>query len=232
LGLGGAFHDVSFQARQGEILGITGLQGSGRGGLTRALFGAPPAESGEILIDGKKIRLRGPGDAIAAGIGYVPEDRQEFGLFDDLDVRSNLGILQLGKLSRAGLLSRRRLTGLTLEMQAKLRIRLSAPDAPISSLSGGNQQKVLIGRWLALGPAVLVMNEPTRGVDVGAKEEICRLLRDVARAGCCLMVASSDLDELLRLADRILVMAGGKVTREFSRSQASKAELIQAIGTP
>jgi ABC-type sugar transport system ATPase subunit len=232
LGLGGAFHDVSFQARQGEILGITGLQGSGRGGLTRALFGAPPAESGEILIDGKKIRMRAPGDAIAAGIGYVPEDRQEFGLFDDLDVRSNLGILQLGKLSRAGLLSRRRLTGLTLEMQAKLRIRLSAPDAPISSLSGGNQQKVLIGRWLALGPAVLVMNEPTRGVDVGAKEEICRLLRDVARAGCCLMVASSDLDELLRLADRILVMAGGKVTREFSRSQASKAELIQAIGTP
>jgi ABC-type sugar transport system ATPase subunit len=231
LGRRGAFHDVSFQVCAREILGITGLQGSGRGAVARALFGAPPAETGEILLDGKKIFIRRPGEAIAAGIGYVPEDRQELGLFDDLDVRLNLGILRLRELSRSGLISRRRLTALTLEMQARLGIRLPAPDAPITSLSGGNQQKVLIGRWLALGPGVLVMNEPTRGVDVGAKEEICRLLRHVADTGCCLVVASSDLDELLRLADRILVIAGGTLTREFSGGQASKAELIHAVGT-
>jgi ABC-type sugar transport system ATPase subunit len=215
----------------GEIVGITGLQGSGRSAVARALFGAPPAESGEIFVDGKRVRVETPRDAMRAGIAYVPEDRQELGLFDDLDVQCNLGILRLDEFAKAGMLQRKRLAAWTQEMQTKLLIDLPAPDAPITSLSGGNQQKVLIARWLAVQPKVLVLNEPTRGVDIGAKDEICRLLRGLAENGGCLVVVSSDLDEVLRLSDRVLVMAGGRVSREFSRSQVNKAQLIEAVGS-
>lgn len=224
------FRDVSFRLQTGEILGITGLQGSGRSAVARALFGAPPAGSGRILLDGNEISLRSVKEAMRCGIGYVPEDRQALGLFDDLDVRSNLGILRLDSMSHFGLLRFRCLRALTLDLQAKLQIKCGSPEAPIRSLSGGNQQKVLIARWLAANPEVLVMNEPTRGVDIGAKDEICRLIRALASEGYSFVVSSSDLDELIRLADRVLVMNGGRLAAEFSRGTFGKEDLIHTAG--
>jgi ABC-type sugar transport system ATPase subunit len=224
------FGDVSFCVRAGEILGITGLQGSGRSAVARALFGAPPAEAGEILLNGKAVVIRNTAEAIRSGIGYVPEERQSLGLFHDLDVQSNLGILRVDSIARFGLLARRHLSELALQMRSKLQIKFSAPDASIGSLSGGNQQKVLIGRWLAAGPELLIMNEPTAGVDVGAKDEICRFIRGLAAEGCSFIVSSCDLDELIRLADRILVMKGGQIAAEFPGDTVQKSELIHAAG--
>jgi rhamnose transport system ATP-binding protein len=160
----------------------------------------------------------------------VPEDRRELGLFDDLDVQSNLGISVVDSMTRSGLLRFDRLQRLALKMQSRLQIKFDQPAAPIGSLSGGNQQKVLIGRWLAVQPRVLVMNEPTRGVDIGAKDEICRFIRGLAAEGCSFIVASSDLDELMRLADRVLVMNSGRVTGEFSRAGLRREDLIHAAG--
>jgi ABC-type sugar transport system ATPase subunit len=211
-------------------VGITGLQGSGRTAVARALFGAPPADGGEIRLDGESILIRRPADAIANRIGYVPEERQTLGLFDDLDVKSNLGILRRHSLSRLGLLSRVRLRELAFRMQNKLQIKFPGLESRISSLSGGNQQKVLIGRWLLLEPEVLVMNEPTSGVDVGSKNEICRLIRSLAAEGYSFVISSSDLDELMQLADRILVMNSGRITARFSRGATQKKDLIHAVG--
>lgn len=227
----GHFAGVSFTLRQGEILAVTGLQGSGRSAVAKALFASPPAGSGEILLNGNPVRLDSPKAAIRAGIGYLPEDRKTLGLFDDLDIASNLGILRLNALTQRGWLRPRRLTGLALEMQRKVPVKMSDPAAPIGSLSGGNQQKVLISRWLSIRPRVLVMNEPTRGVDIGAKDEICQLLCRLADEGCSFLISSSDLDEILRLADRILVMRRGRIAAEFSRSEASKEKLVHAAGS-
>jgi rhamnose transport system ATP-binding protein len=207
-----------------------GLQGSGRSEVARALFGAPPADEGEVRLNGKRILLRRPQDAIQAGIGYVPEDRKTLGLFDDLDVTRNLAISSLGRTTKRGLLSRRMLLRLFSQMQQQVQLKVPGWRASINALSGGNQQKLLISRWLAVQPRVLVMNEPTRGVDVGAKDEIWRLLKGLAREGCSLLIATSDVDELLALADRILVMNGGRLTAEFSRLAVDKQTLIHAAG--
>jgi ABC-type sugar transport system ATPase subunit len=230
LSRGREFREVSFKLNSGEVLGITGLQGSGRSAVARALFGAPPAGAGEILLNGKEVLIRSVADAIRNGIGYVPEDRQSLGLFDDLDVGANLGILRLDSMSGMGLLPSGRLRQLALAMQQKLQIKFASSEDPIRSLSGGNQQKVLIARWLTTRPKVLVMNEPTRGVDIGAKYEICRFIRNLAAKGCSFVVSSSDFDELTRLADRVLVMNRGRITREFLRDALRKEDLIHAAG--
>ena len=211
-------------------MGLTGLQGSGRSELARALFGAPPAEQGELRLDGRRIDLRRPADAIRAGIGYVPEDRKMLGLFDDLDICRNLGMARLDEMSRWGLLSQGKLSALAETMQRRVGIKVSSWTAPVTTLSGGNQQKLLISRWLAMEPRILVMNEPTRGVDVGAKDEIWGLLRNLARQGGSLFIASTDVDELLAVADRVLVMSNGRLTGEYTRASASKAALIRAAG--
>jgi ABC-type sugar transport system ATPase subunit len=212
----------------GEIVGVTGLQGSGRADLARALFAAPPADRGAVLVNGKEIHLTRPRDAIAAGIGLVPEDRNTLGLFDDLDIQHNLGLCRMESLATAGWLHRRRLRDLALGLRDQLQIKMSHPAAPVSSLSGGNQQKVLIARWLAIEPRILVMSEPTRGVDVGAKHEIGNLILELADDGLSFVLCTSDLDELLRLADRILVLHAGRIGAEFRRGAATRADLIHA----
>lgn len=232
LGRSGAFEAVSFRVMPGEIFGVTGLQGSGRDELARALFAAPPAESGTLLVDGREVRLRCPRDAMSAGIGFVPEDRKTLGLFDDLDIQSNLGLCHLKNLATAGWLHRGRLRGLADDLRRRLQIKMTHPAAPITSLSGGNQQKVLIARWLAIQPQILVMSEPTRGVDIGAKEEIGNLILRHAARGLSFVLCSSDLDELLRLADRILVLHAGRVVDEFSRGTVNRAGLIHASAGP
>jgi rhamnose transport system ATP-binding protein len=228
LGRKGRFHDLSFQVMPGEIVGVTGLQGSGRNELARALFAAPPADSGTIRIHDTETRWLRPSDAMAAGIGFVPEDRNTLGLFDDLDIQHNLGICRLQPLATSGWLHRGRLRELAESLQRQLQIKMTHPAAPITTLSGGNQQKVLIARWLATKPQLLVMSEPTRGVDVGAKEEIGKLILRLADHGLAFILCSSDLDELLRLADRILVLHAGQFTAEFRRGAATRADLIHA----
>jgi ribose transport system ATP-binding protein len=160
----------------------------------------------------------------------VPEDRKEVGLFENLNIEKNLGIVWLLIHSRFGLLGRRLLRDLVNDMQARLQIKLSTPDDPIGTLSGGNQQKVLIARWLAIDPKLLVMNEPTRGVDIGAKDEITRLIRRLAGEGCSFVIASSEFDELCEIADRILVMNGGRIVAELAREEVTKQKLIHATG--
>ena len=228
LSLPGEFEEVSFALRRGEILGLSGLAGSGRSALARALFGAPPARSGQILVGGLARRIARPAAAVAAGIGYIPEDRQALGIFDDLDVKYNLCMAGIDRFSRRGLLDKRNLRRITSGLRDSLSIKMRSVDAPIRSLSGGNQQKILISRWLALKPSILVMNEPTRGVDVGAKQEITELILRLAGEGYTFVISSSELEELLALCDRILVFNRGRVAREFRGAEATKDHLILA----
>jgi ABC-type sugar transport system ATPase subunit len=226
LTLPGAFRDVSFRLRRGEILGVAGLQGSGRAALVRSLFGAPPAAGGAIRIEGQPVVIRRPAQAIAAGIGFVPEDRKTLGLFDELDVKLNVCMAGLDGLARHGWIDRGRLRQVAGRMRDGLHIKASSVDAPVRALSGGNQQKVLISRWLALRPRILVLNEPTRGVDVGAKREIVDLVVALAAEGCSVVVSSSELEELLQLANRILVMNRGRVVAELEGAAATKDRII------
>lgn len=229
--LPGAFEDVSFMLGRGEILGVAGLQGSGRAAVVRSLFGAPPAARGEIRVDGVPVRIGRPQDAIRAGIGLVPEDRQTLGLFDDMDVKSNICMAGLNGLSRRGFLDVAGLRRVAGKMRDELSIKVESVDAPVRSLSGGNQQKVLISRWLALHPRVLLLLEPTRGVDVGSKQEIVDLVLALAAEGCSCVVASTELDELLEVSTRILVMNRGRVAGELDGSTATKDQVILAATT-
>jgi ABC-type sugar transport system ATPase subunit len=231
LSLPGEFEEVSFRLGNGEILGVAGLQGSGRSALVRALFGAPPPARGQLCIDGEPVRIDGPVAAMAAGIGFVPEDRKTLGIFDDLDLKLNLCMAGIGRFSRGGWLETRSLRRAAETMRDRLSIKAQSVDAPITSLSGGNQQKVLISRWLALKPRILLLNEPTRGVDVGAKQEITELIRTLADEGITFIISSSELEELLLLSDRILVMCRGRVAREFAAGEAAKEQLILAATT-
>jgi ABC-type sugar transport system ATPase subunit len=231
LGLPGEFRDVSFRLQRGEIIGIAGLQGSGRSALARALFGAPPAATGEVVVEGRRVALATPAHAMAAGIGYVPEDRKALGIFHDMDVKVNVCMAGIDRYSRRGLLDAQSLRRTAGQMRDDLSIKMQSVDAPIRSLSGGNQQKVLISRWLALKPSILVMSEPTRGVDVGAKKEIVDLILGLSAEGSTFVVSSSELDELILLCNRILVMNRGRVSQELVAGEATKDKLILAATT-
>ncbi len=225
------FEDVSFAIARGEIVGITGLQGSGHSALVRSLFGSPPLDSGQLWINGEKASIRSPQDAMRHEIGYVPEDRKLLGLFFALDIKKNLGLAKLGELAPHGLIAENQLRALAQRMAGQLHIVMSSVNAPMTSLSGGNQQKVLIGRWLALQPRLLIMHEPTRGVDIGSKEEIRRLTVQLADEGYAFLVASSDIDELLAISDRVLVMYRGRLVAEYAHSEATKQKVILAATT-
>jgi len=231
LGLPGEFQDVSFRLQRGEILGIAGLQGSGRSALVRALFGAPPAATGEVVVEGRPVALATPVQAMAAGIGYVPEDRKALGVFHDMDVKTNVCMAGIDRYTRRGFLDTPGLRRTACQMRDGLSIKMQSVDAPIRSLSGGSQQKVLISRWLALKPSILVMNEPTRGVDVGAKKEIIDLILGLSAEGYTFVVSSSELDELILLSNRILVMNRGRVSQELVAGEATKDKLVLAATT-
>jgi rhamnose transport system ATP-binding protein len=231
LGLPGEFQDVSFRLQRGEILGIAGLQGSGRSAVVRSLFGAPPAATGEIIVEGRRRVIAGPADAMSAGIGFVPDDRKSLGLFDDMDVKMNVCMAGLDGFSRRGFVDAGNLRRIAGQMRDDLSIKMSSVDAPVRSLSGGNQQKVLISRWLALKPRILLMSEPTRGVDVGAKQEIVDLVLALSADGYTFVVSSSELEELLQIANRILVMNRGRVSRTFEADEATKDRVILAATT-
>jgi len=229
LSRGTAVRGVSFEARRGEVLAITGLVGAGRTELLRLLFGADRPDSGTIRLDGREIRPRSPRQAIAAGIGLLPEDRKLQGLVLDLSLRENFALPNLARLSRAGVvqgaLERRECGGFV----ERLRIRTPRQEALVRGLSGGNQQKVVLAKWLARDCEVLLFDEPTRGVDVGAKVEIYRLINDLAAAGKVVVMVSSDLPEVLGMADRIVVMRGGRVTgRIDDMARATQESVMEA----
>ncbi len=222
---------VSFNVRHGEILGIAGLVGAGRTEVARAIFGADPFDSGRVVIDGKQVDIRSPQDAIRHGIGLVPEDRKQQALFLSLAIRSNLSIAALDRLGTMGLFiddgAERRLVE---EYRKALNIRMAGPEQLVVNLSGGNQQKVVLARWLALRPKILIVDEPTRGIDVGAKVEVHNLLFDMARAGIAIVAISSELPEVLAISDRIVTMREGRVTGEVSRAKANQ-ELLMSMMT-
>ncbi|MGD9722078.1 MAG: sugar ABC transporter ATP-binding protein [Pirellulales bacterium] len=221
--------DVSFQLRRGEILGIAGLMGAGRTELLECLFGAAgEVPRGRITLDGQRVFFRHPAEACDAGVALVTEDRKRLGLFDQFSVAHNVTLCTLGKCLRGGLVSNRRESRLAAETVARLGVKTGGLDAPITSLSGGNQQKAIIGRWLLTEPKVLLLDDPTRGIDVGAKAELYRLMDQLCREGLGIVVTSSELPELLTLCDRILVLCEGRLTGEFARAEATEQRIMEA----
>jgi len=216
-----AVRDVSLTLRTGEILGIAGLIGSGRTELALTIFGVTPATSGEILIDGKPVAIRSPAAARRLGIAYVPEDRGLQGLVRPQTVRENLSLAVLERIARALFIDRARERSLATDAIARFGIRTRGPQQPVRQLSGGNQQKVVLAKWVATEPRVLIMDEPTRGIDVGAKAEIHALMRRLAGQGLAILMISSELPEVLGMSDRVLVMSGGRVLRSFDRREAT-----------
>jgi len=236
LTLAGFFEDISFELRPGEIVGFAGLVGSGRTRLAQTIFGVLPetrtgALSGEILVAGERVRIAGPRAAIRQGIGYVPDDRKAAGLVLGLSVASNISLPQLENVARAGLLQRDRESHLAEREIESLRIRTPSPGTEVANLSGGNQQKVVLGKWLALGSKILILDEPTPGVDIGAKAEIYTLIREIAEQGTAVMLISSDLPELIGLSERVLVMSRGRIVAEEDHVSATEERIVRAAFT-
>lgn len=223
----GKIHDISFLVAAGEILGIAGLMGAGRTELAKALFGVG-TYSGKIFVDKKPVYIKNPADAISAGIALVTEDRKGEGLVLGLSVQENLVLPNLRSLSRFGFLRHRLEQDFTEDSMKKLRIKAHNSRQRVGSLSGGNQQKVVIGKWLATKPKVLILDEPTRGVDIGAKREIYDLMNQLTLEGVAIIMISSELTEVLGMSDRILVMHEGRLTGEFSGDNASQENIMYA----
>ena len=224
--------DVSLTVRRGEIVGMAGLVGAGRSEVARAVFGVDRYDEGEILLEGRPVRFRSPREAIAAGVAMVPEDRKGLALFLEKPVRWNVTMAGLRALSPRGLIQRRRERALAAEYVQRLQIRTPGVEAPVRVLSGGNQQKTVLARWLATTPKLLILDEPTHGVDVGAKAEIYALVRALAREGMAILLISSELPEVLDLSDRIVVMRAGRVSATLDRAQADeRTVMMHATGT-
>ena len=218
---------LSFHVRAGEIVGIAGLVGAGRTAVLETLFGITPPLSGRVGVSGKRLRRGGPVEAIRAGMALVPEDRKEQALVLDMALRVNLSLVSLRRDQRFGFLDTGREADLVEQTIRRLGIRCSGSEQPVKYLSGGNQQKVVLGRWLAMDPSVLLLDEPTRGVDVGSKEEIYRLIERLAARGVAVLFVSSEMEEVLGLSDRVLVMHQGSITGELARDQLSEERIME-----
>jgi ABC-type sugar transport system ATPase subunit len=220
--------DIGFELRRGEVLGFAGLMGAGRTELMECLFGAAKDPmKGTIQLEGGEVRFKHPSEAKAAGVAMVTEDRKRFGLFAQMVVRENITVCTLEESTRAGLIS----TGLererTRESIKQLGVKTNGPEAPITSLSGGNQQKCIIARWLRTNPKVLLLDDPTRGIDVGAKAELYKLIDGLCRQGLGIIVTSSELPELITLCDRVLVLCEGRLTGELKRGEVTEERLME-----
>jgi ABC-type sugar transport system ATPase subunit len=223
----GLLREIDLDLRAGEICGLGGLAGSGRTELVMCLFGADRIDAGQILIQGRPLRMRDPKDAIRAGIGLVPEERKQEAIFEILSVRENIGIGLLDTIAPHGLIRRRAERDVAESFIRDMDIRTPGRETPIGTLSGGNQQKVVIARWLARRPRVLILDEPTKGIDIGAKAEIHRLVERLARSGVAVLVISSDLGELLAMSDRVAVMREGRLAGVLERGGATRAAVME-----
>lgn len=221
----GAF-DVSYTLHSGEILGLAGLMGAGRTDAMRALFGVDPFDSGEIWIAGQSISSIVPGKMIAAGLGLSPEDRKRDGLVLGMSVGDNLNLAALSKLDRWGIRNRSRERQIAIDQFVDLSIQAPSLGTEVITLSGGNQQKVVIGKWLATEPSILILDEPTRGIDIGAKAEVYAIMQDLASQGVGIIFISSELNEIMNICDRILVMYEGKITAEFAYGEATEESIM------
>jgi ABC-type sugar transport system ATPase subunit len=229
LGRNGEFHDISLTLRRGEILVLTGLVGAGRTELLETVFGVRIAETGEIHVGGRPVTLSSPRDAIRSGIALIPEDRRGQGLAVVMPVFENITLASLARFVRRGVLRLGQELQHAHRMLRALAIKTSSPFRPAGSLSGGNQQKLVVAKWLSTSADVFLLDEPTQGVDVGAKEEIYRLIRDIAASGKGVLVVSSDLEEVLEIGHRILAIRQGRIVEEFINRDLEPSRLMDAI---
>ncbi|MDA5473127.1 sugar ABC transporter ATP-binding protein [Yersinia kristensenii] len=227
----GLFHDISFSVKRGEILGVAGLVGAGRSEVMESLFGMHPADGGEIFIEGLPVHISSPSKAIEHGLAFLTEDRKKSGLFLVLSVVENMSIVNISEyINKRGFVSHGQMAQDCMEQIKKLNIKTPTMDQIINNLSGGNQQKVLIARWLLAQPKILILDEPTRGIDVGAKSEIYRLISELANRGVAVILVSSELPEILGMSDRVMVMHGGHITGILDKQNASQ-ERIMALAS-
>lgn len=228
----GVLHDIHFTLRQGEILGVAGLVGSGRTELARAIFGADPIDAGDIYVHGRKVEISSPHQAVRHGIGYLSEDRKHFGCLLDMDVKTNVAMAAMGRFTRGpGFMSDKRMAEVSERVIEELRVKTPGIGQKLKFLSGGNQQKVIIGKWLTRDCDILIFDEPTRGIDIGAKSEIYRLLERLAAEGKSIIMISSELPEVLRLSHRIIVMCEGRMTGELMNDRHASQEKIMTFAT-
>jgi inositol transport system ATP-binding protein len=221
------FTDVSFSVRKGEILGVAGLVGAGRSEVMESLFGMESFDSGEVLIDGVPVKIDSPSTAIEKGMAFLTEDRKKSGLFLVLSVLENMSIVNMPDyIGKSGFVSHMKMAQDCMEQIRKLNIKTPTMDQIINNLSGGNQQKVLIARWLLAQPKILILDEPTRGIDVGAKAEIYRLISELANRGVAIIMVSSELPEILGMSDRVMVMHGGRITGILDKEEADQETIL------
>jgi inositol transport system ATP-binding protein len=222
-------HDVSFDLRRGEILGLAGLMGAGRTELIEGIFGIAKIDAGEIFVKGQKVRINNPADAIRHGLALLTEDRKLTGIMGVLPVRDNISIASLGNFTRRGFLDKRRINETCNNERNRLDIKTPTMDQLTRLLSGGNQQKVLVSRWLLTSPDILILDEPTRGIDVGAKAEIHRLMSLLAQEGKAILMISSELPEILGMSDRVLVMHESRHVGTFDRKELTQEKIMHAM---
>ena len=221
--------DVSFSVRRGEIAGLTGLLGAGRTETARLVFGDDPMTGGAMSLEGRRFAPRQPADAIAAGLGYCSEDRKLEGIVPDMSVADNLTLVLLPQLTRAGLVDEAAARAVVIGFIKRLGIKCTGPDQKIRELSGGNQQKVLLARWLATNRKLLILDEPTRGIDVGAKAEIQALIKQLSEQGLAVLMISSEIEEVVEGADRVFVLRDGRSVAELSHAEMSEQVVMHAM---
>ena len=226
LSLGSVFEEVDFEVRSGEVLGVSGLIGAGRSEMAQAIYGIAPADRGEIIVDGKSVSIRSVSDALANGIAYLPEERRSQGLILPFAIAANMSFSVLARFTKLGFVNRGREHDFAAESASRFTVTGATLASPVENLSGGNQQKVLIAKVLALDPKVVILDEPTRGVDVGAKSEVYRIIDDLASRNKAIVVISSEMNEVMSISDRIIVMHEGRISGRFERSEFTQ----QAIG--
>lgn len=221
--------NISFNVRKGEIVGFAGLVGAGRSEVMRAVFGLDAITGGEILVNGKPVRIKSPADAIKLGMGFVPEDRKNEGLFLRMSVMKNSSIVMMNKVSKHGVINSAQEYETTRSYVEKLNIKTPNMEKEVMELSGGNQQKVVVAKWLSNEPQILIVDEPTRGIDVGAKKEIHNLISNLAKSGVAIIMISSEMPEILGMCDRIYVMHEGRIKSELSRGEATQEKIMEVI---
>jgi len=227
----GVFEPISFEVRAGEVLGMGGLIGAGRTEICRCIFGLDPYDGGEIYLNGKKVEIKSPSDALGKGIAYVSEDRRMEGIFPDLNVKNNITMATLREISRHGFVDHSRETALAHEYIEKLRIKTSSDMTLIGNLSGGNQQKACLAKMMCKHPKIMILDEPTRGIDVGAKAEIHKLIEGLAKEGIAIILISSELPELIGSSDRIVVLFEGLATAMIGAENFSQEEIMKYATT-
>ena len=223
----GKFSDINFEVHAGEVLGIAGLMGAGRTEIARAIFGLDSFDSGEILLKGKTVQIRSPKEAIKHGIGYVSEDRKALGFIPDLSVNQNISLSSILNYSKRWLIDERKEREATAKIAHELKIKASGPNQKVINLSGGNQQKVVIARVLMASPLLIILDEPTRGIDIGAKQEIYKLIRELTKNGLAVIMISSELPEILGMSNRILVLSKGKQTAILTQKEANQEKIMK-----